>query len=130
MSNNRLYGDAKATAHEWDEKSKQRALAAAKKDYEDNPATATKTALATALFDVGSFEDAEKLIQEVLSENGDNIHVLFDLGFIYKNLERKQDAREAFLRVIDLDPKHHLARGAENEIWTMDPSFTPSWQKK
>jgi Flp pilus assembly protein TadD len=130
MSYRHLFGDAKATAREGDGRRKQRAYDEALAQHQANPTFVTQAKLATTLFDLGRFEEAERLLKDILEHSGDDIQVLTDLAFVYKNLNRLEDARQAFLKVIVLDPKHSLARCAENELWTMDPSYKPSWMRK
>lgn len=127
MSRDYLFGDAKATAKAGDTRRKQRLLADAKAAYESDPTPQRQAALAHALFDIGRFDDAERLLTDLLSTAGDDIQLVCDLGFIYKNLHNTEKAIEMFKRVIEVDAKHALARCAENEIWMMDPSYRPSW---
>ena len=127
MSRDYLFGDAKATAKAGDAQRKQRMLAEAKSAYQNNPSAKTQAALAHALFDVGRFDEAERLLTDLLSSRGDDIQLVCDLGFIYKNLGSNEKAIEMFKRVVALDAKHALARCAENEIWMIDPTYRPSW---
>lgn len=130
MSYRHLFGDAKATAREGDVRRKQRFYDEVLAQHQANPTFDTQARLATALFDLGRFAEAERLLKDLLEHFGEDIQVLTDLAFIYKNTNRNEDAREAFLKVIELDPRHSLARCAENELWTMDPSYKPSWLRK
>jgi hypothetical protein len=130
MSNYRLYGDAKASAKEGDRLRKDRALQTAQKSFQDNPTTPNQIVLATALFDVGRFSEAEKLLKDVADSPSVDENVLFELGFTYKNLGRKQEAVDTFKRLVSRSPKHSLARSAENELWVLEPGYTPSWIKK
>ena len=86
--------------------------------------------LTSALFDVGRFAEAEKLAKDIADSPNVDENVLFELGFIYKNLGRKQEAIDTFKRLVQHNPKHHLARGAEDELWKMEPGYTPSWIRK
>jgi Flp pilus assembly protein TadD len=130
MSNYRLYGDAKASAKEGDRLRKDRSLQAAQKGFQDNPTTPNQMALATALFDVGRFAEAEKLLKDIADSPSVDENVLSELGFTYKNLGRKQEAVDTFKRLVSRSPKHPLALSAEDELWKMDPGYTPSWIKK
>ena len=127
MSSRHLFGDAKATAKAADVQRKRRLLLEAKSRFEEDPNEQTQAALATALFDVGRFAEAERLIVDLLKTRGNDIRMLFDLAFVYKNLDQPEKARATFREVVELDPKHPLARGAENELWAMDPNYRPSW---
>jgi len=130
MSRDYLYGDAKATAKTGEAGRKERALNAAKLAYEQDPSPINQTKLASALFDIGRFDEAEKMMTDVLDKVGDDLKFLSDLGFTYKNLKQFDKAKEVFLRIVQINPKHPLARSAENEIWVMDPTYRPSWLKR
>ncbi len=125
-----LYGDAKATARAGDVNRKQIALNETLAKYRADPSAANQQALATALFDLGRFDEAERLLADLIKTSGDDKQVLYDLAFTYKNMGRIEDAKTAFLKIIALDPKHNLARSAEQELWRIDPDSPPSWLKK
>jgi Flp pilus assembly protein TadD len=127
MSRDYLFGDAKATAKAGDAQRKQRELAQAKSAHQNDPSPQTQAALAHALFDVGRYDEAELLLTDLLNSKGDDIQLVCDLGFIYKNLGKNEKAIEMFKRVVSIDAKHALARCAENEIWMIDPTYRPSW---
>ena len=126
----KLYGDAKATARVADSNRKQKALDDAEMKVRQDPTARNHTKLVNALFDLGRFEDAEREVNKLLQLYGEDLQALTDLGFIYKNMDRRDEAMRTFKRVVELQPKHALARCAENEIWMMDPTFKPSWMKK
>lgn len=126
----RLYGDAKATAKVADSNRKQKALEDAEMKVRQDPNARNHTKLVNALFDLGRFEDAEREVNKLLQSYGEDLQALTDLGFIYKNMGKREDSIRTFQRVVALQPRHALARCAENEIWMMDPSFKPSWMKK
>jgi Flp pilus assembly protein TadD len=130
MSSFNLFGDAKATARAGDARRKQTAYDKALTRHQQSPTPETQAALATALFDLGKLPEAERLLSDLLQHFGDNVQVLCDLAFLYKNMGRTDEARRAFVRVVELDPKHALARCAENELFQMDPSYKPSWMRK
>lgn len=130
MSEVNLYGDAKATARAGDVNRKQIALNETLAKYRADPSAANQQALATALFDLGRFDEAERLLADLIKTSGDDKQVLYDLAFTYKNMGRIEDAKTAFLKIIALDPKHNLARSAEQELWRIDPDSPPSWLKK
>ena len=69
------------------------------------------------------------MITDVLAKDGNDLKLLSDLGFVYKNLNQLDKAKEVFLRIVKLNPKHPLARSAENEVWSMDPAYRPSWMR-
>jgi tetratricopeptide (TPR) repeat protein len=122
-----LFGDAKASAREGDGQRKQRALSAVEQKYAADPSAANRTALASALFDLGRFNEAEQHMTALLETNRDNPDILFELGFVYKNLNRKDEAISIWKQLVAAAPKHPLSRAAENEIWRIDPSYKPSW---
>ena len=126
---NQLFGDAKATARSMPGDRKLKQLQLAKEKFEADPNAANQTDLATAYFDVGKYDKALELFNALVDEYGQDIKVLCDLGFSYKNIGKPDKAKEMFLRVIELSPKHALARCAESELWTMDPTYRPSWLK-
>src|SRR5690606_21202779 len=126
----RLYGDAKATAKVADSNRKHKALEDAEMKVRQDPTARNHTKLVNALFDLGRFEDAEREVNKLLQSYGEDLQALTDLGFIYKNMGKREDSIKTFQRVVALQPRHALARCAENEIWMMDPSFKPSWMKK
>jgi len=127
---NILFGDAKATARAADATQKHRELAQARARFEENPTRETQTVLATALFDVGRFEEAERLLRDIIATYGEDIQTLYDLAFTLKNLKQQDEMRKAFMRVVELGPRHPLARSAEHELWMMDPAFVPSWMRR
>ncbi|MDQ3023807.1 MAG: tetratricopeptide repeat protein [bacterium] len=122
-----LYGDAKSTAREGDSQRKQRGLSAAEQNYTTDPSAANRMILATALFDMGKFSEAEQHMTTLLETNKDNPDMLFELGFIYKNLGRKDEAIAIWKQLVAAAPRHPLAKGAENEIWRLDQTYKPSW---
>jgi intraflagellar transport protein 88 len=124
---NQLYGDAKATARSAGADRKQKQLEAAKQAFETNPTADTKTALATAYFDNGNYVKALELLSELVKEHAEDIQVLCDLGFTYKKMNQLDAAKDTFHKVVSLNPRHALARCAENELWTIDPTYRPSW---
>jgi tetratricopeptide (TPR) repeat protein len=130
MSEVNLYGDAKATARAGDVNRKQIALNETLAKFREDPSAANQQALATAMFDLGRFDEAERLLADLIKSHGDNQQVLYDLAFTYKNMGRIEDAKATFLKIIALDPKHNLARSAEQELWRIDPDSPPSWLKK
>lgn len=125
-----LYGDAKASATGVDAGRKQRALTTAQERFTADSSAVNRLALATALFDLGRFGEAEGHMTDLLRNEAGNPDVLFELGFVYKNLGRKDEAIGAWKTLIEANPKHNLARGAENEIWRLDPEYKPSWLRK
>ncbi|MCC7479121.1 tetratricopeptide repeat protein [bacterium] len=130
MSNYRLYGDAKANATTVDHGRKQKALQQAEQRYQQSPTPANQASLASALFDNGRYDEAEKLLSQLLAEHGEDVHVLFELGFIYKNLGRNPEAIQTWLKLVEVNPKHSLSRAAENEVWMLDPGYKPSWLRR
>jgi Flp pilus assembly protein TadD len=105
-------------------------LQEAQQHYREQATRGTQLALASALFDVGRFEDAERLQRDILEKQGEDIQLCYDLAFTYKNMKRVEDAKRMFLRVVALDGRHAFARSAENEVWMLDSTYTPSWIKR
>jgi Flp pilus assembly protein TadD len=130
MSKVNLFGDAKATAHVVDGGRKLAQLHQAQQAFRDNPTQETQRAFATALFDIGKFEEAERVLVDLIKDYGEDRQWLYDLAFAYKNMNRVEEAKATFIRVIALDPKHSLARSAEHELWMLDPTYKPSWVRK
>ena len=130
MDREYMYGDAKATAKAVDAGRKQRQLTEAQSAFDTEPGIDTGLALAKAMFEAGHFNDAEKVLDMLNSGYRDNIDVLWNLGFVYKNQDRHDEAIQMFQRVVAIDAKHQLARSAELMIWEMDPSIKPSWMRK
>lgn len=130
MSKVNLFGDAKATARAGDANRKQVALNEALAAFRADPTAANQQVLATAMFDLGRFEEAERLLADLIQTQGANQQVLYDLAFTYKNMGRIEDAKAAFVKLIALDARSSLARSAEQELWRIDPNSPPSWVKK
>ena len=129
MDRERLYGDAKATARAADTQRRQKVLAVAEEAYHAEHTAETRMAYARALLDVGRYKDAEALLAKLLEDAGGDIQLTCDMAFVYKNLDRTDQAKEMFRKVIEIDPKHALARCAENELWMLDSSYRPSWMQ-
>ena len=130
MDRERLFGDAKATAHAIDAERKRKELKSARAAYEAEPTIEHRAVLGRALFENGLFEEAEGILTELVSERNDDIQVVCDLAFVYKNLERLDEAEQMFRRVVALDIRHPLGRCAENELWMMNPQYVPSWMRE
>src|SRR5690606_11780957 len=126
----RLYGDANAATKMADSNSKHNALEHAEMKVRHDPTARNHTKLVNALFDIGRFEYAERDVNKHLQSYGEDLQALADLGFIYKNMGKREASIKTFQRVVAVQSRRALARCAENEIWMMDPSFKPSWMKK
>jgi Flp pilus assembly protein TadD len=124
------YGDAKSTARSADPQAKQKALQRARERYESNPSADHHLAYANALFDDGRYAEAEQQLRNIVAAHGEEPHVMFDLGFTYKNLKLPEDAQQVWLRLVELHPKNPLAKAAESEVWRMNPDYKPSWMRK
>ncbi len=129
MDRERLYGDAKATARAADTQHRQRVLATAEKAYHTEHTPETRMAYARALLDVGRYKDAEVLLAKLLEDTSGDIQLTCDMAFACKKLNQLERAKEMFRKVIEIDPKHSLARCAENELWMLDSSYRPSWMR-
>ena len=99
-------------------------------EYEKDPNPITQLKLGTALFDLGRFEEACKIFEAAVAINGENVQLLYELAFVYKNLKRTEDAKRVLKRVIELDPRSDLGRSAEHELWLVDPTCKPSWMRR
>jgi len=129
-TDNPLFGDAKATARAFAGDRKLKQLEDARRKVEQDASPDTLSDLATALFDNGKYDEAEKILSDLAQQYSDNIRVLCDLGFTYKHSNKVEEAIRTFKRVVELDSKHALARCAENELWSLDPTYKPSWLKR
>ncbi|WP_128293760.1 tetratricopeptide repeat protein [Afifella aestuarii] len=58
----------------------------------------------------GRFDDAERLLQEALSEQPENVDALVQLGFVQLAQGKNEDARGTFERVLVLSPNYEDAR--------------------
>jgi hypothetical protein len=131
MSGSRLFGDAKATAREADPARKAKRIQEAKERVDREPTAANQLDFASALFEAGRYQDAEAVLKDMTRiDAGNDPQVLFELGYIYKNLKRKAEAIEAFAKLISEFPKHNLARSAESAMLDIDPEYRPSWMRK
>ncbi len=79
----------------------------------------------------GNTEEAERLFTEAIKENPNNLQAMVNLGTLYQNTNRPDQARELYQRVIDgqataekngLDPEEaaRLAQVARDNIAQMD----------
>ncbi len=127
---NQLYGDAKATARADTGDRKTKVLNQAIANYEANKSSKTQAALAKAYFDAGRYTEAKGLLIELVDIGNPDLQLLCDLGFTYKNLKENDNAIQTFKKLVQLNPKHALARCAEQEVWQLDPNYKPSWMKK
>ncbi len=126
----RLFGDAKANARTREATHKQDVYKLAKAAFETKATDVNQAALAMAAFDVGKFDEAERLYADLSKSHQDDMDLLTNLAFTYKNLNKLEDAKRTFLRVVEINPKHNLARSAENEVWMIDPTYKPSWMRR
>ena len=130
IKNSHLFGDAKATASTGGPQRKKQALVDAQQRMESAPSMENFRAYGAALFELGQFADAERVFNTTLTKFGEDMQLLVDLAFTYKNLNRLDDAKATFLRAVALQPKSGLARCAENEVWMLDPTYQPSWIRR
>ena len=56
------------------------------------------------------YEKAEALLEVALSINPDNPYALLNLGVVYQNTGRIEQAREQYVKIILLDAKEPVAR--------------------
>ena len=59
---------------------------------------------ASALGERSKLDRAEAILNEVLAENPDNPFALLNLGYLYQEADRVDEARKAYQRVIALNP--------------------------
>jgi tetratricopeptide (TPR) repeat protein len=130
MTNVHLFGDAKATAHAAESGTKQQGLLQAQAAYAADASKENQLKYAAALFDNGRFDESLKLYENALAKYGEDMQLYYDLAFTYKNLKKIDDAKRCFLKVVELNARHSLARSAEHELWMLDPSYKPSWMRK
>ena len=126
----RLFGDAKANARTREITHKQDVYKVAKSAFEADATDVNQATLAMAAFDVGKFDEAERLYADLVTSNPSDMDLLTNLAFTYKNLNKLEEAKRTFLRVVEINPKHNLARSAENEVWMIDPTYKPSWLRR
>ena len=86
--------------------------------------------MAKAYFDAGRYVEAKGLLIELVEKDNPDLQLMCDLGFIYKNLKENDKAIQIFKKLVQLNPKHALARCAEQELWQLVPGYIPSWVKK
>lgn len=65
----------------------------------------------------GNFQEAEKYLQEALSINPNNPYAILNMGTVYNNTGRKDQAREMFNKVISLSGKEKAKKS--NEDWAV-----------
>lgn len=56
------------------------------------------------------FEKAGQTFSEVLKQNADDVQALANMGRLYSNLERPEEAKKYFERVLKLDPRNKAAQ--------------------
>lgn len=62
----------------------------------------------------GNYKEAEKLLDKALSKNPDNTYALLNMGVVYFNTDRKEQAREMFNKVIEKSEKEKAQDSNEN----------------
>jgi tetratricopeptide (TPR) repeat protein len=65
----------------------------------------------------GDYKTAEEKLTEALEINPDNPYALLNMGVTYSNTNRFKEAREMFLKVIDIGDNTRVA--ASNKDWAM-----------
>ena len=56
------------------------------------------------------YDSAIKEFKEALKMDKDNPEVLYSLGVAYESSNQLSEARESYLKTLDLDPDHRLAK--------------------
>jgi general secretion pathway protein D len=62
----------------------------------------------------GNFQEAEKYLQKALSIKPDNPYAILNMGIVYYNTDRKEQARENFNKVISIAEKEKAQDSNEN----------------
>jgi general secretion pathway protein D len=62
----------------------------------------------------GNFQEAEKYLQKALSIKPDNPYAVLNMGVVYFNTDRKEQARENFNKVISIAEKENAQDSNEN----------------
>ncbi len=62
----------------------------------------------------GNYQEAEKYLQKALSIKSDNPYAILNMGVVYFNTDRKEQARENFNKVISLAEKEKAQDSNEN----------------
>ncbi len=65
----------------------------------------------------GNYKDAENLLDKALSKNPDNPFAILNMGVVYFNTDRREQAREMFNKVIDKAEKERAQDS--NEGWAL-----------
>jgi len=62
----------------------------------------------------GNYQEAEKYLQKALSIKPDNPYAVLNMGVVYFNTDRKEQARENFNKVLSLAEKERAQESNEN----------------
>jgi tetratricopeptide (TPR) repeat protein len=62
----------------------------------------------------GNYQEAEKYLQKTLSTKPDNPYAVLNMGVVYFNTDRKEQARENFNKVLSLAEKEKAQESNEN----------------
>lgn len=62
------------------------------------------------------YEEAEKLLNQILEKEPDNIDALYNLGILYEIINDRDRAREYFKKVIDKQPSNKDAEDHLNKL--------------
>lgn len=65
----------------------------------------------------GNYKEAEKLLDKALSKNPDNTYAILNMGVVYFNTDRREQAREMFNKVISKAEKGKAQDS--NESWAL-----------
>lgn len=65
----------------------------------------------------GNYQEAEKYLQKALTINPDNPYAILNMGVVYYNTGRKEQAREMFNKVISMGPKETAEKS--NHDWAV-----------
>jgi Tfp pilus assembly protein PilF len=61
------------------------------------------------------YAKAEEYLVEALAENPDNPYALINMGVVYHNTDRKEQAQQMYRRAIDLEPDSRAGRASIND---------------
>lgn len=62
----------------------------------------------------GKFVEAEKYLNEALAVNPDNPYAVLNMGVVYQNTGRIDDAKKMYRKVIELNPKERADKSNQD----------------
>ena len=61
------------------------------------------------------YAKAEEYLVEALAENPDNPYALINMGVVYHNTDRKEQAQQMYQKAIDLEPDSRAGRASSDD---------------